>query len=177
MKELRGRMSIVYQNWCKSGNQDSESPWPDQWCQFATTFNNDPLTYSCLVITKEQLDQMGRALPQIHQMDTGILGESSRAAPRGTKRQMEDTDEIQPTARRSNGSSSSASPAGPQFVRALQQGVQAQAEHAERAHAMDKKMKAIEMLLAHGSEEDKENCRRQLRAMAELNSAMSVVSL
>jgi hypothetical protein len=72
MKELRKDMTKVYQKYSKSGNQDAENVY-DEWYNFSSILGNDVITYSKAVISDMKMNQLGKALPDDMQKDTGIL--------------------------------------------------------------------------------------------------------
>lgn len=67
-KEIWGVMSKAYQNYRRSGNQDAESIYSD-WCGFVANVS-DVYKY-CFIMPSGYLDQLGRALPDEVQRDTG----------------------------------------------------------------------------------------------------------
>lgn len=68
-KEIRGVMSKCYQNFRKSGNQDAENVY-SEWCKFVSTVS-DVYKYCFVLMPGGLLDQLGRALPDDMQRDTG----------------------------------------------------------------------------------------------------------
>jgi hypothetical protein len=71
-RDLKGKISQCFLNYRKSGNQDAENVY-DEWVKYSTSFSNDAVTYARAVLSDDDIDRLGRALPEAIQRDTGIL--------------------------------------------------------------------------------------------------------
>jgi len=71
-RELKGKISLCFNNYRRSGNQEEENPY-DEWVKFSTFMNNDVITYARVLFSDEIMDQLGRALPKDLQRDTGAI--------------------------------------------------------------------------------------------------------
>jgi hypothetical protein len=85
-KEMKTVMSVAYANYRKSGNQEAE----DYYAEIVKFCKGDEITvYGFMLFDKADLEQMGKALPENVQRDTGILGEkrtSQETASEGRQR-------------------------------------------------------------------------------------------
>lgn len=68
-KEIRGNASRIHTNFRKSGNQDAENS-NTEWISFCDNYS-DVYKYFKAVVSDGFLDNMGRALPEAQQRDTG----------------------------------------------------------------------------------------------------------
>lgn len=94
-RDLKTKISVCYNNYRRSGNQDAENRG-DAWIKYSKTFNNDVVTYAISLLDDGLLDQMGRALPLEVQRDTGALDQEDSydnrvAKAQARKRQRKDT--------------------------------------------------------------------------------------
>ena len=71
-RELKGKLSVCFNNFHRSGNQDAENNF-DEWIKFSLTFTGDVITYAIAIFNEQDLNQIGRALPQEVSRDTGAL--------------------------------------------------------------------------------------------------------
>jgi hypothetical protein len=69
-KDLKGKISICFNNYHTSGNQAAENVY-DEWIKFSTAFNLDIMHYARAIFTDTEMDHIGRALPAAAQRDTG----------------------------------------------------------------------------------------------------------
>lgn len=95
-RELKGKISLCYNNYNRSGNQCEENEY-DEWVKFSTGFSNDVVTYSRAIMNNELMDQLGRALPTEFQRDTDLLEPENtyelrkeKAATRKRQREAQD---------------------------------------------------------------------------------------
>jgi hypothetical protein len=71
-KDLKSKITICFQNYEKSGNQEAENVY-DEWAKFSCSFSNDAVTYARALFPDSMMDQLGRALPSEVQRDTGVV--------------------------------------------------------------------------------------------------------
>ena len=72
-RDLKGKLSICFANFKKSGNQEAENLY-DEWLKFTTTMAAcDVLVYARCLFDENEMDQLGRALPAAAQRDTGVI--------------------------------------------------------------------------------------------------------
>ncbi len=69
-KELKTEISICFNNYHRSGNQEAENIY-DEWIKFSTMFNKDIIHYARAIFTNTEMDSIGRALAVDVQRDTG----------------------------------------------------------------------------------------------------------
>ena len=69
-KELKGQISVCFNNYHRSGNQDAENIY-DEWIKFSSAFNQDIIHYARAIFTDTEMDNIGRALAVDLQRDTG----------------------------------------------------------------------------------------------------------
>ncbi len=69
-KELKGKISVCFNNYHLSGNQDAENVY-DEWIKFSSVFNADIIHYARAIFTDTEMNHIGRALPVEAQRDTG----------------------------------------------------------------------------------------------------------
>ena len=76
-REIRGTLSKIREKFKRSGNQEAENVY-DEWVKFSQTYG-DVYTYAIAVLSSLSMDDMGKALADEHQLDTGGLdSETSR---------------------------------------------------------------------------------------------------
>jgi hypothetical protein len=69
-RKLKNRITPCFNNYTKSGNQAAENEY-DEWVNFAE--RDTVVAYSRAVLTLDNMDRLGRLLPEVVQRDTGIL--------------------------------------------------------------------------------------------------------
>lgn len=74
-RDLKGKLSLCFTNYRRSGNQAEENRY-DEWVKYSTAFNNDVVIYAIALLNSNIMDQIGRALPEDIQRDTGALEKS-----------------------------------------------------------------------------------------------------
>ena len=157
-RELKGKISVCFNNYRRSGNQELENIY-DAWVPFAVAFNNDIVVYARAVLSDDDMNRLGRALPIEVQRDTGAIDpentyERRVQAAQERKRQRRNSRELR---ERTPVSSPSGSSIGASITVAsvLQDGM-------ERAN----KIAALTALYNIGNEEDRETALKRLRDIA-----------
>ena len=69
-KELKTKISVCFNNYHRSGNQDAENIY-DEWVKFSAAFNSDIIHYARAIFTDTDMNSIGRALEVELQRDTG----------------------------------------------------------------------------------------------------------
>jgi hypothetical protein len=112
-KEIRSTMTKAYEAYRKSGNQDAENKYKE-FVKFAANYSV-VYAYAFVLMPEGSLDQLGRALPESEQRDTGRLtssgsGRRLSTTPGAENRRRQRQGRLEMT-NRSELSSSSSSPA------------------------------------------------------------------
>lgn len=177
-RDLKTKISVCFNNYHRSGNQDEENAY-DEWVKFSTAFSNDIVTYARCLLTVDQLDQLGKAIPAESQRDTGMIepgseNEESRRLERlreSRKRQREAVAAKRGTSTPASGNQNPTSGDQERYARSnsvatvIQEGLQKQNELAAIAQARDTKLAILKMQLEFGNAADKADALRELRDM------------
>lgn len=154
LRTLRGKLSVCWANFKRSGQQDAENLC-DEWCNFSTTFGDDVITYAYSIFTHEMLDHLGKRLPDGMQVDSGVLGEISPAVERARKEKRKK--EIETAL---NGGQ-----ALERISEAIKVGIEKSEKQQAKAQKVAHKMKMLEVYLMHAVDARKERIMDKLAAM------------
>eukprot|EP01036_Dinobryon_divergens_P029171 gene29171-38235_t len=175
-KELKGKLSVCFNNYHLSGNQDAENIY-DEWIKFSTAFNADIIHYARALFSDTEMDQIGRALPVEAQRDTGEIHEEDnapdarRANADARKRQRRDASSSR--SRRPSDSSTSdnsnveePSSSSSALSRVIQVGVSESNIIMRESQGKTHQLAALQLLLQYGNPEEKAEAMEKIRAIA-----------
>jgi hypothetical protein len=85
-KELKSKLSVYHADFMRSGNQDAEN-LVDEWCTFLENRGGveDVYFYAFTILTSDDFNCLGKALPKEAQMDTGAIDENETMEDRVAK--------------------------------------------------------------------------------------------
>jgi hypothetical protein len=167
-RELKTKMSVCFNNYNRSGNQEAENVY-DSWVNFSTTFNNDVITYSRTILNDDHMDQLGRALPQEIQRDTGVVDHTTT----GLKNRQERLQELAVSRKKQRlntvspqkeARSSSAPSITSRLAEVIEAGIQEQNKLTAQAQQKEFSLSSMKLLLEFGTAEDKAEALTFLRA-------------
>ena len=80
-KELKTAITKCYARFLRSGNQDADNIY-DEWALFA---DDDVTLYSKAIMTKADMEYLGKAIPEEAQSDTGVIDENDSLEKRAER--------------------------------------------------------------------------------------------
>mmetsp|Transcript_20610 Transcript_20610/g.18760 ORF Transcript_20610/g.18760 Transcript_20610/m.18760 type:complete len:265 (+) Transcript_20610:452-1246(+) len=165
-KELKTKLTVIYNNYHRSGNQDAENVY-DEWVRFSTQFSNDVLTYARAILENTVLDNLGKALPNEVQMDTGALKTSNYEEIRQAKAESRKKSRIENQLKKINSSNTSSLSSNNtkafsdqiiEMNNTLKEHVKIESSSAE----FNKKVSKMKLILEYGSSQQKQTILNKL---------------
>lgn len=169
-KELRSKITMVRENYKKSGNQEAENIY-DEWVNFSSPMGNDVVTYSRAVLGNELLDNLGKALPDQNQLDTGAVlsaddrSELNRKRATDRKQQRENKKAKNKAAREARGDVVELDDDEPMGSPTLFSSISSMDSTMKSGFDRSNQIQALDLLHRLGNEEDKKNALDKIRSL------------